>query len=152
MSENLRLARFFFLLLAIVTVGRWTMSLMHVPYAKGTDKLSIVILTLFSSIYYAAFARRWRSYGIGRAVVLTMTLAVCAQLVIFLSTIVSYAAGLDTYFTYPTALLGPDADLSQKVPLGQALVARLLGLVVNTLLNAVAGALGWTMGGLLPEK
>ena len=152
MSETLRLARLFFLLLAIVTVGRWTMSLKHVPYEKGTFIFSIVTLTLFSSVYYAAFARRWRAYGIGKAMVLTMTLAFCAQLVILLSTLVSYLAGLNTYFNYPTALIGPQADVSQAVPMGQALVARFAGLFINTLLNAVAGALGWAMGGLLPEK
>jgi hypothetical protein len=79
-------------------------------------------------------------------------LAFSAQVVVLLSTVASYALGMDSYFTYPTALLGPDADLSQKVPFSQALAARSFGLIINTLLNALAGALGWAMGGLLPER
>lgn len=152
MSDNLRLGRLFFVLLAITTAGRWAMSLTGVPYQKGTFIFSIVVLTNMSSIYYAAFTRRWKGYGIGQACVLTMTLAVVAQLVVFASTLVSYAAGLNTYFNYPTALLGPSADVTQTVPMGQAIGARAVGLVVNTLVNAVAGALGWAFGGLLPEK
>jgi hypothetical protein len=51
------------------------------------------------------------------------------------------------------ALLGPEADLSQKVPFGQAMAARAFGLVVNTFVSgSIAGALGWAMGGLLPER
>ena len=50
MAEYLRLARLYLLLLAIVTIGRWTLGFQNVPYEKATDKLSIVILTLFASI------------------------------------------------------------------------------------------------------
>lgn len=152
LKENLRLARLFFLLLAIVTAGRWIMSLKQVPYEKGTFIFSIVTLTLFSSVYYAAFARRWKGYGIAKAMVLAMTLAFSAQLVILLSTFATYALGMDSYFNHPSALLGPQADVTQRVAFGQALTARFFGLAINTLLSSVSGALGWAMGGLLPEK
>ena len=103
--------------------------------------------------HYAAFTRRWRGYTIGQAVVLSMTLAVATQIVVLLSTLASYAAGLDTYWNHPLALLGHEADLSQKVPLGQALAARSFGFVANTFVSGpIAGALGWAMGGLLPER
>lgn len=152
LTENLRLARLFFLLLAIFATGRWIMSL-NVPYARGNPVFSVVTLTVLSGIYYSAFARRWRGYRVGQAIALSMLLAFTAQLVIFVSTLASYAAGLDTYWNYPIAIAGPSADPAQSIPFGQAMGARTLGLVVNTFLGgSIAGALGWAMGGLLPEK
>jgi hypothetical protein len=139
-------------LLAIFATGRWIMSL-NVPYERGTAVFSVVTLTVLSGIYYAAFARRWRGYTIGQAVVLSMTLALATQIVILLSTLASYAAGLQTYWNHPLAMLGSEADLSQKVPLARALAARSFGLVANTFVSGpIAGALGWAMGGLLPER
>ena len=59
-QEYARLGRPYFVLLAIVTVGRWLMgTAFAVPYEKGTNILSIVTLTLFASIFSAAFTRRW---------------------------------------------------------------------------------------------
>jgi len=147
MSENLRLARLYFLLLAVVTLGRWALSLQGVPYEKGTDKLSIVILTVYSAIFYGAFCRRWKGFRLGRAVVVGMTLGLVAQLVILLSTILSYALGLETYFNFPRALNSP-----AMVPMATAILTRLGGLVVNVILSGIAGALGWAMGALLPES
>ena len=45
-QEYTRLARPYFVILAIVTVGRWAMgNVFHVPFEKGTSVLSIVTLT-----------------------------------------------------------------------------------------------------------
>jgi hypothetical protein len=152
LKENLRLARLYFVLLAIFTTGRWFMSL-KVPYQYGTAVFSVVTLTILSGLYYAAFARRWKGYRVGQAVVLSMLLAFSSQIVILLSTLVSYAAGLDTYWNHPLALMGSEADLSQKVPLAQALAARAFGLLANTFVSgSIAGALGWALGGLLPRE
>jgi hypothetical protein len=71
--------------------------------------------------------------------------------VIFAATLLSYALGLHTYFNYPTALFGPQAPLTD-VPLGQAVLSRVGGLIVNPILTGIAGALGWAAGGLLPEN
>ena len=147
MAENLRLARLYFVILAIVAGGRWVLSLQGVPYAKGTDKLSIVIVTLLSSIFYGAFCRRWRGLKIMQAVTLGATLGLTAQIVIFVSTLASYLLGLETYFNNPIAL-----NATAAVPMASALGARAGGLVVNTILNGIAGALGWAMGALLPES
>lgn len=147
MAENLRLARLYLLMLAIVTIGRWVMGAQGVPYEKGTDKLSIVVLTLFASLFYAAFTRRWLGFRILQAVGLTMTLAVMGQLVVLLSTAVSYVAGLDTYFNYPLAL-----NQKEPVAFAQAMGIRLGGLVANTITGGIAGALGWAMGALLPPS
>jgi len=148
LSENLRFGRVFFVLLAIFAVGRWTLSLKQVPYERGSAVFSLVTLTILSCLYYSAFARRFKGYRVLQAVLLSITLSFASQLVILLSTLVSYLAGVDSYFNHPLAL-----NVETRVDLAQAMIARSFGLVFNTLVGgSIAGALGWAMGGLLPEK
>lgn len=146
MTENLKLARFYLLLLAIVAAGRWYLSF-KVPYAVGTDKLSIVTMTLFASIFYGAFCRRWRGFGLLQAMILTALFGLFAQVVIFLSTLASYGLGLDTYFNNPKALQAEAA-----VPMATAMARRAGGLIAGPVTNAIAGMLGWAMGALLPAN
>ena len=147
MSENLRVARFYFLLLGLFTVGRWVQSLGQVEYAKGHHVFSIVTLTFLSSAYFAAFCRKWRGYSLLQAVMLGMTLGLAAQLVIFTSTALSYALGLHTYFNHPRAL-----NVETELSLNEALLRRAGGLVAGPISNGVAAVIGWLMGGVLPER
>ena len=91
--ENLKVARFYFVLLALFTVGRWAQSLGHVGYAKGHHVFSIVTLTFLSSAFFAAFCRKWRGYTLLQAVMLGMMLGLLAQVVIFASTAALLRAG-----------------------------------------------------------
>src|SRR5262245_1699541 len=125
MAEYLKLARLYLLLLAIVTIGRWTLGFQHVPYEKATDKLSIVILTLFASIFYGAFGRRWLNFRIGQAMTMAIVLALLSQVVILASTIASYALGIDSYFTNRLAL---DPTATDAIPFGRAVGIRAFGL------------------------
>jgi len=148
LNEYTRLARPFFVMLGIVTVGRWLQgTAFGVPYEKGTHVFSIVTLCLFASLFSAVFTRAWLGWRLPRAAGFAMFMAVVAQVVILLSTVVSYAFGIPSYFSHPTALNQPEA-----VGLSQALLIRAGGLVVNTLLNGIAGSLGWALGGLLPPR
>ena len=149
LSEYARLARPFFVMLAIVTLGRWLMgTVFAVPYEKGTSILSIVTLTLFASIVSAVFLRPWLGWRLGKAAGFAMYMAFVSQLVILFSTAVSYALGIDSYFNNPMAL----NRQVEPVGLAAALGFRAGGLVVNTMLNGIAGALGWALGGLLPRR
>jgi hypothetical protein len=147
MAENLKLARLYLLLLAIFTVGKSLQGAFGVPYEKGHYVFSIVIMTLHAATFYGAFCRRWRRFRLWQAAGLGLTLGLISQMVIFAATIVSYAIGLHTYFNYPTAL-----NAAAEVPFGQAILTRIGGLVVNPILAGIAGALGWAMGGVLPEN
>ena len=104
MRENLKVARFYLVLLALFTVGRWAQSLGQVEYAKAHHVFSIVTLTFLSSAFFAAFCRKWRGYTLLQAVMLGMMLGLIAQVVIFASTALSYALGLHTFFNHPAAL------------------------------------------------
>ena len=151
MAENLKLARLYLLVLAIFTVGRWLLGTFGVPYERSHYLFSIVIMTLHAAFFYGAFCRRWRRFRLWQAAGLAITLGIMSQLVIFAATLLSYALGLHTYFNHPTALFGPQAPLAD-VPLGQAVLSRVGGLIVNPILTGIAGALGWAAGGLLPEN
>jgi hypothetical protein len=149
LKEHARLARPFFVMLGIVTVGRWLMgTVFAVPYATGTSVLSIVTLTLYASLLSAVFLRPWLGWRLPQAAGFAMYMAVVAQLVILLSTAASYLLGIDSYFNHPMAL-NRQAD---PVSFGAAMGFRAGGLVVNTLLNGIAGALGWALGGLVPDR
>ena len=149
LNEYARLARPFFVMLAIVTLGRWLMgTVFAVPYEKGTSVLSIVTLTLFASLFSAAFLRPWLGWRLPQAAGFAMYMALVSQVVILLSTAVSYLLGIDSYFSNPMAL-NRQVD---PVGMGAAMGFRAGGLVVNTILNGIAGALGWALGGLLPRR
>ena len=148
LNEYLRLARPFFVMLGIVTVGRWLQgTAFGVPYEKGTHVFSIVTLCLFASLFSALFLRAWLGWRLSQAAGFAMFMALAAQVVILLSTVASYLLGVSSYFSHPTAL-----NQSEAVGLGQALGIRAGGLVVNVILNGIAGALGWALGGLLPAR
>ena len=148
MAENLKLARLYLLLLAIFTVGKFVQGAIGVPYEKGYA-FSIVIMTIHAAVFYGAFCRRWRRFRLWQAAGLAITLGLFSQIVIFVATLASYALGLHTYFNHPIALNAPGLA---EVPFAQAMLTRVGGLVVNPILTGIAGALGWAMGGLLPEN
>jgi hypothetical protein len=149
MSENWRLSRFYLLLLLIVTIGRWVVgNVLRTPYELGTHTFSLVTFALASSIFYGAFCRRWRRFRLDQAASLGMMLGVEAQILIFVSTVASYTLGIDSYFNHPSAL-NPSA--TTPIGFGAAVASRMFGLVANALFCAIAGALGWALGVLLPE-
>lgn len=149
LKDYARLARPYLVALGIVTVGRWVQgTAFRVPYEQGTHVFSIVTLTLFASLFSAIFLRRWRGFRLGDAAGFAMFMAVVSQLVIWASTVAAYALDVPSYFSHPMALnrqLDPVSFLS-------AMGFRAGGLVVNTILNGIAGALGWALGALLPQK
>ena len=147
MTENLRVARFYFVLLGLFTAGRWLQSLFHQDYAQGHQFFSIVTLTFLSSAYFAAFCRKWRGYTLLQAVMLGMTLGLAAQIVIFTSTVLSYALGLHTFFNHPRAL-----NVETDVSMNEALMRRAFGMIAGPISNGIAAFLGWLMGGVLPER
>lgn len=146
MAEYLRVARLYIVLLLLVTAGRWFVSF-RVPYDVATDKLSIFITTFFASLFFAAFCRRWRGYGIIQAMSLGALFGLLSQIVIFASTAASYLLGLETYFNHPKALNVPAA-----IPFGEAMARRAGGLVAGPITNAMVALVGWALGALLPGE
>ena len=147
MAETLKVGRLFFVLLVVVTTGRWLMGTFGVPYEKGHHIFSIVILTAYSCLYYGAFTRRWLDFRLIQAGLLGVAMGLAGQTLILLLTAVSYALGLQTYFNHPTAL-----NAEAALPFGEALVIRFGGLIGNSIGAGITTALGWALGGLLPRR
>lgn len=147
MADTLRVARLFFVLLVLVATGRWLMGTFHVPYVRGHHVFSIVILTVYSCLFFGAFTRRWLDYRLIQAALLGVVMGLSGQVLIFILTVVSYAFGLETYFNHPTALNAPET-----LPFGPAVAVRLGGLVGNTIGAGITACLGWALGGLLPRR
>jgi hypothetical protein len=147
MSENLKLMRFYLVLLGIFTVGRWALSLGGADYDKTNQIFSLVILTNISTAYYGFLTRTFVGGGIKRAIVLAASMAVASQILIFGSTVVSYLLGMHTFWNYPRAL-----NVTEPIPFGQAVVARCGSFVANIVTNMITGALGFWIGGVVPKS
>jgi hypothetical protein len=125
-------------------------SLRQVPYDRGSPVFSIITLTFLCAVIFAAFARKWRGYGLLDAAILGVIIGVSAQVVIFTSTLASYLLGIDSYFNHPIALNAPEG--TKAVAMADALKMRAGALVVGPLFLAIASSIGWVLGALLPER
>jgi hypothetical protein len=132
---------FYFWLLGLFTIGRWVMSFTASDYTRATWIFSLVPLALIASAHHAAFARALQGYSLKDALVLGALIGFVTQIVIFASTALSYGLGLSTLWNSPAAL-----NQTAAVPFGSAMIARVIGMVVNTILNAVAALIGYVMG------
>lgn len=142
MNKHFQLMGFYFRLLALFTMGRWALSFSGMSYAQATPIFSLVPLALIASAHHAAFARAFRGYKLKDVVTLGLLIGFVTQIVVFGSTVISYALGLSTLWNAPTALNQTDV-----VPFGAAMMSRTVGLVVNLILNAIASLVGYAMGG-----
>jgi len=145
-GENLKAIRFYLVLLAIFTIGRWSLGLAGASYDATHQVFSIVILTIISSLYYGLLTRRFLGGGIVRAITLGALMGISSQIVIFVSTALSYLLGMDTFFNAPRAL-----NVTEAIPFGQAMVARSITFVVNTILNVIAAAIGYSIAAVGPR-
>jgi hypothetical protein len=143
MDEKARLFRFYLVLLAIFTVGRWGLSLGHADYDKTNQVFSLVILTNLSAAYFGLMTRIFLNGSWKDAMMAGVKLAVASQIVIFLSTAISYALGLQTFFNYARAL-----NVEAPIGMGEAMVRRLVTFVVNCILNGIIGAIGYGIAGV----
>ena len=147
MSRHLKLMGFYFWLLGLFTLGRWGLSLGGAEYAKTTHVFSLVNLALIASAHHAAFARAFEGYKIKDALVLGALIGLTSQIVVFVSTLISYMLGITTFWNTPAAL-----NQTADVPFAAAMMARTGGLVGNTLFNVIAAAIGYAMGGSLKSS
>jgi len=146
MSEYIRFARLPILLLFIFLVLRLIMGATDVSYESGTWYFSMVTLTAYAAFFFGAFSRRLRGYKWTQAAMLGFTIALGAQIMIFLATVLSYLVGTDTYFNHPIAL-----NQETAVGLGTAVVSRISSLVIKCVGAAIVGLLGWLAGKMVPE-
>jgi hypothetical protein len=145
----LRFVRLPLLLLLIFAVARFTLGARGVPYApRGNAMFSIVGLTFVSSFYFGALSRRVGGFGWGGTALVGYSLGLFAQILIFVATWLSYAAGIETsYFRHWDALNVPEGTV---IPMAAALQARLGGLLVGPVFAIVPALVGRALSALAP--
>ena len=147
MGSYFQRVRFAILFLVLFAIGRLVLGATGVAYAQGTNIFSIVTFSYFASLLFGAFSRPLWGFRLTQAMMLGVAIGLSGQILIFVATLGSYLAGAQTYFNDPTAL-----NVQEAIPLGQAMVARLITLVINTIINSIAALIGWSLGKLIPEK
>jgi len=150
MKEKLQFVRLPILLFVIFFVGRLAlgaaMGVSKPTYDLANRLFSMVILEVHVGLLWGAVGRRYRGYGIGGSMTAVVLAVVVSQILIFAGTAISYIAGINTLFNFGEALNQPGATLS----FGAAMASRTLTFVANCIIGAIAGAIGWALGGLVP--
>lgn len=146
----LRFVRLPLLLLSIWAVARFALGMSSVPYApRGNAMFSIVGLTFISTFYFGALSRRVGGFSWAGTLLVGYTIGLFGQILIFLATWLSYAMNIETsYFRHWDALNVPEGTI---VPMGQAMMARVGGLVVGPLFAVVPAVIGRALGALAPD-
>src|SRR5579863_3252153 len=150
MKDKLEFVRLPILLFVIFFVGRLAlgagMGVSKASYDLSNRLFSMVILQVHVGLLWGAVGRRYRGYGIGGSVTAVVLAVLVSQILIFAGTAFSYLAGVNTLFNYPEAL-----NQQAAIGFGAAMVARTITLIANSVFGAILGAIGWALGGLLPE-
>ena len=147
----LRFVRLPLLLLVVWVIARFSLGLAGVPYApRGNAVFSVLGLTVISCLYYGALSKRIGGFNWKGTLLVGITIGLVGQILIFLATLFSYLGGLSTYFVHWDALNVPEGTV---VPMGQAMLKRLQGIVVGTITLPVIGAfVGRAFAGLAPAS
>jgi hypothetical protein len=70
--------------------------------------------------------------------------------VIFLVTMISIAAGAQTYFNHAAAI--NDALIGKDVTIASALPYRGVALIIGPITTAIAASIGWLIGGTMGRR
>lgn len=146
MTESFRFVRFLHVWIVVFFIGRLILGAAGVPYAQGTTFFSMVLLSDIGALLFGGFSRA-TGHGVRHALLAGASIALVAQSLILVMTFLSYVLGVDTYFNHPIAL-----NVEEAIPLGQAMVARVVGLIVNTMTASILAAIGWAMGRMIPGR
>ncbi len=146
MQEKVRFVTLPALLLLIFFLGKLVMSLLGAPYELGIRVFSMVTLEVHLALVWGAFGRRYQGYGFAGGIAVGAMIALAAQILIVVGTAISYPLG-GTHFNEPIAL-GVEGPASFV----EAMTNRTGGLLSNCIIGGIAGAVGWSLGVLIPER
>jgi hypothetical protein len=149
-ARVLRFVRLPLLLLTVFAVARFLLGANGVPYApRGNAMFSIVGLTFISSFYFGALSRRVGGLGWGGTALAGWSIGLYAQILIFLATWLSFAAGIEgSYFRHWDAL---NVAEGTPITMAMALKARAGALLVGPIIAIVPALIGRALSMLAPE-
>jgi hypothetical protein len=128
-------------LLLIWAVLRFLMGpVFNVPYApRGNAAFSMAAVTVISGLIYGAISYRVGRFSwLGTALV-GAVIGLFAQVLIFLATLVSLSADLNTYFVHWDSLNIPEGA---RPEMGKVMTSRAIGLLFGPLNGAVIALIG----------
>jgi hypothetical protein len=151
MKEKLQFIRLPIVLFVIFFLGRLAIGAISgvnkQSYDLANRLFSMVILEVHVGLLWGAVGKRYRNYGVGGSIAAVVLAVVASQILIFAGTVFSYVAGINTLFNYPEAL-----NQSAAVSFGLAMISRTASFIANCVIGAIAGAIGWALGGLVPAR
>ncbi|HYO99856.1 MAG TPA: hypothetical protein VER76_06680 [Pyrinomonadaceae bacterium] len=146
----LRFVRLPLVLLVIWTIARFSVGLAGVPYApRGNAMFSIVGLTVISALIFGALSKRVGGFGWVGTILIGVVLGLFSQILIFAATLISYAAGVNTYFTHWDALNIPEGT---TLPMAAALTTRAGGLIAGPIIGTIMALIGRAVFGALSPR
>ena len=137
MKERLEFIRLAMVLLGLFFIGKLIVGAAGGSYALGTRLFAMVPLTVQLCLIWGAMTRAFKGQGVGEAAITGASIALFAQILIFSGTVLSYLLGASTHFNEPMAIRRRRIG---RVALGEAVLARGVGIVINTVIGTIAGS------------
>jgi hypothetical protein len=142
-----------FVRLPLVLIVLWTVlrflngPVFGTPYApRGNAMFSILGLTIICALIYGAMSNRVGNFNWVGTILIGVVLGLFSQILIFLATLISYLANVNTYFMHWDALNVPEGT---TVPLAQALMTRAGGFIAGPILGTITALIGRAVFGKL---
>lgn len=147
----LRFVRLPLVLILIWTVLRFILGpVFQVPYApRGNAMFSILGLTIICTLIYGAMSKRVGNFSWVGTILIGVVLGLFSQILIFLATLISYAADIDTYFRHWDALNIPEGTTA---PMAKALATRAGGFIAGPILGTIMALVGRAAFGKLAPR
>ena len=151
LSRVLRFVRLPLVLIVIWTVLRFINGpVFGTPYApRGNAMFSVLGVTIICALIYGALSNRVGNFSWVGTILVGVVLGLFSQILIFLATLISYAANIDTYFTHWDALNIPEGT---TVPMGRAMMTRAGGFIAGPILGTIAALIGRAVFGKLAPR
>ncbi|MFL6228815.1 MAG: hypothetical protein ACJ741_08550 [Pyrinomonadaceae bacterium] len=150
-SRVLRFVRLPLVLLVVWAVLRFMLlPVFHVPYApRGNAMLSVLGLTIISCLYFGAMSRRVGDLSWVGTILVGVILGFWAELIILILTLISFAAGVETYYIHWDALNIPEGT---HATMAQAMATRAGGLIAGPILGTIMAVIGRAVFSALAPK
>ncbi|HZG51613.1 MAG TPA: hypothetical protein VEZ40_05690 [Pyrinomonadaceae bacterium] len=151
LSRVLRFVRLPLVLIVIWTVLRFINGpVFGTPYSpRGNAMFSVLGVTIICALIYGAISNRVGNFTWVGTILVGVVLGLFSQILIFLATLISYAANIDTYFTHWDALNIPEGT---TVPMGRAMMTRAGGFIAGPILGTIAALIGRAVFGKLAPR
>lgn len=150
-SRVLRFVRLPLVLLVVWAVLRFMLlPVFHQPYApRGNAMISVLGLTIISCLYFGAMSRRVGNFSWVGTILVGVVIGFWAELLILIMTLISLAAGIETYYIHWDAL---NIKEGTHATMAQAMGTRAGGLVAGPILGTIMALIGRAVFSALAPK